>query len=1175
MHFGIYFAVGNLRVAEDKNTIREIKKSLPRFIHLRVHSAYSLLEGALKIPQIIQHAISDQTPAVAITDTNNLFGALEFSQYCFSHGIQPIIGCQLAVDFGDENDNSRFAKWHHPSDLCSLVLLAASEIGYAHLVRLVSRAYLDKCDTDPPHIKVDWLSSHSEGIIALTGGRGGPLNFSLAEGRKERAVERLISLKNLFGDRLYVELQRHSSFDRQVEAALIELAYAHEVPLVATNEAFFLKREGYEAHDALMAVAEGQIVSNPDRKRVTPDHYLKSQDEMVALFSDLPEALENSVEIALRCHTATPIRKPILPRFIEQSVDSNFALEVEDSELLNQAKAGLKIRLEIIGLAEGYTVADYEQRLEYEVSVITRMQFSGYFLIVSDFIKWAKAHDIPVGPGRGSGAGSLVAYALTITDVDPLRFSLLFERFLNPDRVSMPDFDIDFCQERREEVIQYVQKKYGRDQVAQIITFGKLQARAVLRDVGRVLEVPYRQVDYLTKLVPATPGSQVELADAIKDEPKFEEEKKKDPVVGRMLDIALQLEGLYRHASTHAAGIVIGDRPLSELVPMYRDPRSDMPVTQFNMKYVEQAGLVKFDFLGLKTLTVLKMAVDFAARKGIQIDLSNISLNDEETYAMMARGETVGVFQVESSGMRKALIGMKPDRIEDIIALVALYRPGPMENIPTYNARKHGEEEIASIHPKIDHLIQETQGVIVYQEQVMQIAQVLAGYSLGEADLLRRAMGKKIHKEMQQQRTRFVEGAVAGGVDKDQADIIFDLLAKFADYGFNKSHAAAYAIVSYQTAYMKAHHPVEFLAASMTYDMTNTDKLNDFRREALRLGIKVIAPCVQTSHRVFEVGDNCIYYSLAAIKGVGEAVVDHIVACRGNKPFKDIEDFCERIDPRIVNKRAMESLICAGAFDCFHIAREILLESLGTLHARALRILDNNSSGQIDIFGMTGGLKEPLILSQTTPWLPDEKLYREFQVIGFYFSAHPLDEYQDILAKKRVQTWVNFANAVKGGAEAARLAGTVVAKQVRKTKSGKKMGVIHFSDTSGQYETVLFSEGLADYEEILEPGKSFIITVSAENRSEGISLRLETVQSLENEDLQHHKMMRIFINTVDMLPQIEQNLNLGGNGEVGLILIQEDGLREIEITLPKRYKVNSRVASAMKSVQGVINVELV
>ncbi|KEC68396.1 DNA polymerase III, alpha subunit [Bartonella quintana JK 39] len=1161
-------------MSEDRSKIRDDKNSPPRFIHLRVHSAYSLLEGALKIPQIIQHAISDAMPAVAITDTNNLFGALEFSQHCFSHGIQPIIGCQLTIDFGDGNDNPRFVKWRHPFDFCSIVLLAASKIGYAHLVRLVSRAYLDKCDTDPPHIKADWLLSQSEGIIALTGGRGGPINFCLAEDKKARAVERLIYLKKVFNDRLYVELQRHGSFDRKVETALIELAYAHGIPLVATNEAFFLNRKGYEAHDALMAVAEGQIVSNPDRKRVTPDHYLKPQDEMVALFSDLPEALENSVEIALRCHTATPIRKPILPRFIEQSVDSNFTLEEEDSELLNQAKDGLKRRLETIGLAEGYTIADYQKRLDYEISVITRMQFSGYFLIVSDFIKWAKVHDIPVGPGRGSGAGSLVAYALTITDVDPLRFSLLFERFLNPDRISMPDFDIDFCQERREEVIHYVQKRYGRDQVAQIITFGKLQARAVLRDVGRVLEVPYRQVDYLTKLVPAAPGNQVELADAIKDEPKFEEEKKKDPAIGRTLDIALQLEGLYRHASTHAAGIVIGDRPLSELVPLYRDPRSNMPVTQFNMKYVEQAGLVKFDFLGLKTLTVLKMAVDFVARKGIKIDLSHIPLNDEATYAMMARGETVGVFQVESSGMRKALIGMRPDRIEDIIALVALYRPGPMENIPIYNARKHGEEEIASIHPKIDHLIKETQGVIVYQEQVMQIAQVLAGYSLGEADLLRRAMGKKIHEEMQKQRTRFVNGAVAGGVDKEQANIIFDLLEKFADYGFNKSHAAAYAIISYQTAYMKAHHSVEFLAASMSYDMTNTEKLNDFRREALRLGIEVIAPCVQTSHRLFEVGKNCIYYSLAAIKGVGEAVVDHIVACRGNKVFKDLKDFCERIDPRIVNKRAMESLVCAGAFDCFNIAREVLLASLGTLHARALRIFDNNFSGQVDMFGIAGGLKEPLILSQASPWSPAEKLYREFQVIGFYFSAHPLDEYQAILAKKRIQTWVNFANAVKGGATVARLAGTVVAKQVRKTKSGKKMGIIHFSDTSGQYETILFSEMLAAYEDMLEPGKSFIITVSAENRSEGVSLRLETAQSLENEAAQHHKMMRLFIKTVDMLPQIEQNLNPNGNGEVGLILIQEDGLREVEITLPKRYKVDSSVVSAMKSIHGVVDVEL-
>ncbi|WP_455477622.1 DNA polymerase III subunit alpha [Bartonella sp. B41] len=1160
---------------EDKRKIQNIEHSLPDFIHLRIHSAYSLLEGALKIPQIIQYAISDHAPSIAITDTNNLFGALEFSQYCFSHGIQPIIGCQLAIDFCDENDNSRLGgRWYRSSGLCSIVLLAASEIGYAHLVRLVSRAYLDKYDADPPHIKSDWLLSHNEGIIALTGGRGGSINLPLVEDRKERAIERLTYLKENFGDRLYVELQRHGSYDRKVENALIELAYAHEIPLVATNEAFFLNRDGYEAHDALMAIAEGQIVSNPERKRVTPDHYLKSQDEMLKLFSDIPEALENSVEIALRCHAATPVRKPILPRFIGKSGDFNFTLEAENRELLNQAKDGLKMRLETIGLADGYTVADYEQRLDYEISVITRMQFSGYFLIVSDFIKWAKTNDIPVGPGRGSGAGSLVAYALTITDVDPLRFSLLFERFLNPDRVSMPDFDIDFCQERREEVIRYVQKKYGREQVAQIITFGKLQARAVLRDVGRVLEVPYSQVDYLTKLVPAAPGNQVDLSDAIKDEPKFEQEKKRDPAVGRTLDIALQLEGLYRHASTHAAGIVIGDRPLSELVPMYRDSRSDMPVTQFNMKYVEQAGLVKFDFLGLKTLTVLKMAADFVVRKGIKIDLSHIPLNDEITYAMMARGETVGVFQVESSGMRKALIGMKPDRIEDIIALVALYRPGPMENIPIYNARKHGEEKIASIHPKIDHLVKETQGVIVYQEQVMQIAQVLAGYSLGEADLLRRAMGKKIHKEMQKQRTRFVNGAIAGGVDKDQAHIIFDLLAKFADYGFNKSHAAAYAIVSYQTAYMKAHHPVEFLAASMTHDMTNTDKLNDFRREALRLGIEVIAPCVQTSHRIFEVGENCIYYSLAAIKGVGESVVDHIVSCRGDKIFKDLEDFCRRVDPRIVNKRAMENLIYAGAFDCFNIAREVLLGSLEILHARALRMIDDNSIKQINIFGMQNGLKDPLILSQVAPWSLAEKLYKEFQVIGFYFSAHPLDEYQDILIKKGIQTWANFSMAVKTGRSFAILAGTVVAKQIRKTKSGKKMGIIQFSDTSGQYETVLFSDGLSIYEDMLELGKSFIISVNAEDHSEGISLRLETMQSLENEALRVHKVMRLFINTVDILPQIKKVLNDSGNGEVVLTLFQENRFREIEIILPKRYKVDSYVASSLKRIHGVIDVKL-
>ncbi|MGG2477908.1 DNA polymerase III subunit alpha, partial [Rhizobium sp. BR5] len=715
----------------------------------------------------------------------------------------------------------------------------------------------------------------------------------------------------------YIELQRQSGYDRSHERRMIGLAYEHDIPLVATNEAFFPSKADYEAHDALMAVAHNAIVSDDSRFRLTPDHYIKSRAEMTALFADIPEALENTVEIALRCSYVLKKRGPILPRFTGASDDPEAAQRAEAEELRRQAVEGLDQRLAALGMAPGYIEQEYRDRLDFELGVIERMGFPGYFLIVADFIKWAKLQDIPVGPGRGSGAGSLVAYALTITDVDPLRFSLLFERFLNPERVSMPDFDIDFCQDRREEVIRYVQRKYGREQVAQIITFGSLQARAALRDVGRVLEMPYGQVDKICKLVPNNPANPTPLSKAIEEEPRLQEEADKEPVVARLLDIAQKIEGLYRHASTHAAGIVIGDRPLSKLVPMYRDPRSDMPVTQFNMKWVESAGLVKFDFLGLKTLTVLKVAVDFVAKRGIKVDLAAIPLEDAKTYEMLSRGETIGVFQVESAGMRKALIGMRPDCIEDIIALVALYRPGPMENIPVYNARKHGEEELESIHPTIDHLLKETQGVIVYQEQVMQIAQVLSGYSLGEADLLRRAMGKKIKEEMDQQRERFVDGAIKNGVSKPQADTIFDLLAKFANYGFNKSHAAAYAIVSYQTAYMKAHYPVEFLAASMTLDMANTEKLNDFRQDASRLGIEVVAPSVQTSFRQFETGENRIYYSLAAIKGVGEGAVEHIVTVRDGKPFTSLEDFCLRIDPKQINRRVLESLINAGAFDCF------------------------------------------------------------------------------------------------------------------------------------------------------------------------------------------------------------------------------------------------------------------
>ena len=1147
------------------------------FIHLRVHSAYSLLEGALPLSKVLAHAVRDLAPAIAVTDTNNLFGALEFAQKAVKEGVQPIIGCQIDLAFEGEPSDAQLGHHRRGPDLFPVVLIAANEVGYGNLVGLVSRMYLETPPGERVHLQAAQLSGLSDGIICLTGGERGPLGAAFKTDHPALAESRSAALRALFGDRLYVEISRQSGYDPVVEAAMIDLAYRLDLPLVATNEAFFLSRDDHEAHDALIAIAEGAVIASDDRRRLSPDNYLKSQAEMAALFADIPEAIDNTIEIAQRCSYYPRTRNPILPRFAARdAADAEAAVRAEAEELARQAREGLGVRLETRGPTKGYSPSQYGERLEYELGIIERMKFPGYFLIVADFIKWAKAQGIPVGPGRGSGAGSLVAYALTITDVDPLRFSLLFERFLNPDRVSMPDFDIDFCQDRREEVIRYVQQKYGRDQVGQIITFGTLQARAVLRDVGRVLQMPYGQVDRLCKMVPQNPANPVQLAKAIEGEPRFAEEAEKEPTVQTLLDIALKLEGLYRHASTYAAGIVIGDRPLSQLVPMYRDPRSDMPVTQFNMKYVEQAGLVKFDFLGLKTLTVLETAVKLIRRRGIDIDLANIPFDDPETYAMLSRGEVVGVFQVESAGMRKALIGMRPDRIEDIIALVALYRPGPMENIPTYNARKHGEEEIASIHPKIDYLLRETQGVIVYQEQVMQIAQELAGYSLGEADLLRRAMGKKIRSEMDQQRERFVSGAVERDLGKPQANFIFDLLAKFADYGFNKSHAAAYAIVSYQTAYLKAHYPIEFLAASMTLDMSNTDKLGDFRQDALRLGIDVVPPSVKTSFRDFEVGENRIFYSLAAIKGVGDAAVEHIVEKRRNAQFLSLSDFCEQIDPKIVGKRVFESLISAGALDCFGHDRAAMMAGVERMMGMAQRAQENAASGQADIFGTAGvGQATALHLPAAEPWLPAERLHREFLAVGFYLSAHPLDEYKGALAKMRVQNWAEFSAAVKRGASAGRLAGTVTTKQERKTRTGNKMGVIQFSDRTGQYEAVLFSEGLAQYRDMLEPGRSVVITVSAEDRPEGVNLRIQTVQLLDEMASQVQKALRVYVRDAAPLAALASQLQVKGEGQVSLVVIKENGEGEVEIELPTRCRISPQIASAMRAVPGVIEVELV
>src|SRR5947209_4871605 len=914
------------------------------FVHLHVHSAYSLLKGSIKIQKLGELAKADRQPALALTDTDNMFGALEFSDKMAGYGIQPIIGCELAVDFGDQDPNARNAL----AEPARIVLLAARERGYRSLMRLNSRAFLETPVHQSPHIKFEWLEGDAADLIALTGGPDGPISLALHGDHAALAAARCDRLASLFGDRLYVELQRHGvDRERRTEAGLIDLAYAKGLPLVATNEPYFAGNDDYEAHDALLCIAGGRLIAETDRDQLTPDHRFKTRAEMAVLFADIPEALASTVEIAERCSYRPMTRKPILPRFTV-GADAN-AQEAENEELRRQAEAGLTNRLAVHGLSQGMTEEDYRQRLAFELDVITRMNYSGYFLIVADFIQHAKSQGIPVGPGRGSGAGSLVAYALTITDLDPIRFGLLFERFLNPERVSMPDFDIDFCQDRRGEVIDYVQQRYGRDQVAQIITFGTLQARGVLRDVGRVLEMPYGQVDKLTKLVPQNPLSPVTLARAIADEPRLQAERDSEPVVKRAFEIAQKLEGLHRHASTHAAGIVIGDRPLAELVPLYRDPKSGQQVTQFNMKWVEQAGLVKFDFLGLTTLSVLDSAVSMLREKGVAIDLSRIPLDDAKSYQILARGEAVGIFQVESQGMRRALVDMRPDRFEDIIAPVALYRPGPMANIPTYCLRKHGLERPDYIHPKLEPILKETYGVIIYQEQVMQIAQLLAGYSLGEADLLRRAMGKKIRKEMEAQRERFVSGAVARGIERGQAEAIFELLARFADYGFNKSHAAAYALVAYQTAYMKANHPAEFIAASMTYAMGNTDKLAEYRGEAQRLGLKVEPPSINRSGVTFTAEGTTIRYALAALRGVGRQAVEAIVAARASGPFRDLADFSARINPRAVNKRVIESLAAAGAFDALERNRAAVYAGADRILAAAQRLNEAASLGQNEL----------------------------------------------------------------------------------------------------------------------------------------------------------------------------------------------------------------------------------
>ena len=1155
------------------------------FIHLRVHSAYSLSEGALKTKDIISLCKQNQMPALAVTDTNNMFGALEHSVSLASEGIQPIIGCILNLEIAD--DVARKSMTRERSDAAEraqLVFLVQNEVGYANIIKLVSKAYMESDGISEPHITLADLEQYSGGLIVLTGGPSGPIGQLLEQGKGDEAKALLTKLASIFDGRLYVEIMRHGlATESDVEGDFLDMAYDMDLPLVATNDVYFDTPDMFEAHDALLCIAQGSYVGQTDRRHVTAEHYFKSVAEMTALFDDLPEALSNTAVIARRCAFRVPLLDPILPNY-------SGGREGEATAIREEAEQGLKDRMELAVYTADMSEDDrkaaaipYMERLNYELDVIINMEFPGYFLIVSDFIRWAKEHNVPVGPGRGSGAGSVVAWALKITDLDPLRFGLLFERFLNPERVSMPDFDIDFCQDKRDQVIRYVQDKYGADQVAQIITFGKLQARAALRDVGRVLEMPYGQVDRLSKMVPNNPAAPVTLRQAVDGEPRLQAERDSDESVAHLLDTAMKLEGLYRHASTHAAGVVIGDRPLDELVPLYRDPRSPMPVTQFNMQWVEPAGLVKFDFLGLKTLTVIDRTAKLIRKRGVDIDIDTLPLDDAKTFTMLTLGDSIGVFQLEGSGMRDVLRKLKPDTFEDIIALVALYRPGPMDNIPTYIARKHGEEEPDYMHERLETVLKETFGVIIYQEQVMQIAQVLAGYSLSEADLLRRAMGKKKADEMAAQRSRFVGGAEKINVERKQATLIFDLVDKFAGYGFNKSHAAAYALVAYQTAWLKANYPVEFMAASMTLDMGNIDKLNIFRRELARLEIDLLPPSIDESNPDFSVekqpdGTLAIRYALAAVKNVGAQAMHSLVEERSkNGPYKGLADFTQRLDPRQVNKRQLENLVRAGAFDHLNENRQQTFNSIELLMQHANAATRERESNQNSLFGDSTQSDDnaALPMVECRDWSNMEKLQQEFAAVGFYLTAHPLDSSRRSLAQQNVLTWADARIRIENGATGFLIAGIISKVQERKSQRGRAYAFVDLSDSTGSYEVTLFSKTLEDSRELLQVNTSVVLAIEARMEDDTPKMVAQSIKSLQSVVANASAGLRIVVDNDKPFHEIEELLSegKGGNGMVHLMLDLQQDNRMVELTLDRRYAITPQMRDTLDMVPGIVDIQ--
>jgi len=1100
------------------------------FNHLKIHTQYSICEGALQTSDLAKYCKENKIQSVGLCDSNNLCGALEFSEVIAKSKTQPIIGTQISI--------------MHKNHIGKITLIAKNLQGYKNLIKLSSKSYLEIKSDEEPHCKVEDLEKYRTGLILLSGSVDGLIGKLFFKNLNNEISLLLNKFKKLYENDFYLEIQRHGDVGEDLfEKFLIYMAEKISVPLIATHEVFYLNKDMHEAHDAYMCVGEKTYVHAKDRKKYTSEHYLKSSEEMYKVFHDIPDALENNLNFPYKISYRPKNSSPILP-----NIQTNKSQNI-DELLIKDAQEGLNLKLDeyvfpnIKNDNKKEIINKYNDRLKHEILIISKMKYASYFLIVADYIKWAKNNDIPVGPGRGSGAGSLVAWALSITDIDPIKFDLIFERFLNPDRISMPDFDIDFCEEKRDKVFGYLKQKYGKG-VAHIITFGKLKARMAFRDIGRVLGLPYIYVDKLCKMIPFDPSRPLSLEKAIAQEPRIKLEEDRDPRVKKLIEISKKLEGLNRNMATHAAGIVIPEKKLSEFVPLYKDPSSNslLPVTQFDMYASENAGLVKFDILGLKTLTVISKTVSILKEKKIILDISKIKLDDNKIFELLSLGNTVGLFQLESAGMRDALVNMRPNKFEDIIALVALFRPGPMSNIPIYNQCKHGEKKPDYLHPKLKKILEPTYGVIIYQEQIMQIAQILAGFSAGEADILRRAMGKKKRIELEKQKERFVNGSIKNGITKDTANFIFKKIEPFADYGFNKSHAAAYAMIAYQTAYLKTYHPIEFIAASMSNELSNTDKLSEFFEELKRLKIKTQRPCINKCFPEFVTKNDTLYYALGAIKSVGFEAISQVVNERKkNGEFKSINDFISRVNPKNINKLQLEGLVKAGAFDSIFSNRKVLCDNIPNIIQHSKNISENKEQKQSSLFSDDTNQASYLTNYKNLPnWLNNEILSKEFESVGFYLSNHPLEDFKHMLDQYKVKLYSDFEN---NDDSEAFIAGTVMSIKERKSSKGNPFAIVKFSDSGKVYELFLFSDILENNRKHLTEGKSFLITVIKDKGSETnrfTRINVRKIVSLEEVTRLSYKNVFIEIKQPDNLKKLYENLKEKGDSKIKISISDEN-----------------------------------